>query len=83
MQATIQKWGNSQGVRINKELLEQSRLAVGEKVEIVASDGQVIIIRPMPATKKRYKLEDLVARIPKVHEAAKDDFGAPVGQEEW
>jgi len=82
MQATIQKWGNSQGVRINKEILEQSRLAVGEKVEIVAGDGQVII-RPVPAAKKRYKLEDLIARIPKGCKASEEDFGAPVGKEEW
>jgi antitoxin MazE len=82
MRATIQKWGNSQGVRINKEILEQSRLAVGEKVEILAADGQVII-RPVPAAKKRYKLEDLVAGIPENHKTSEEDFGAPVGKEEW
>lgn len=82
MMATIQKWGNSQGVRINKEILEQSRLAVGEKVEIVAGEGQVII-RPAPSAKKHYKLEDLVARIPKGYKTAEEDFGGSMGKEEW
>jgi len=82
MRATIQKWGNSQGVRINKEILEQSRLSVGEKVEVVAGEGHVII-RPAPPVKKQYKLEELVARIPKGYKASEEDLGEPVGKEEW
>lgn len=81
MRATIQKWGNSQGIRINKEILEQSHLTVGDKVEIFAKDGQVIV---QPETKKKkYHLEDLVARIPEGYKSSEEDLGAPVGREEW
>jgi antitoxin MazE len=82
MRSSIQKWGNSQGIRINKEILEQSRLAVGDKVEIFAKDGKVIV-QPLPEVRKRYSLEDLVSRIPKGHKISKEDFGKPVGKEKW
>jgi len=82
MRATIQKWGNSQGIRINKEILEQSHLAVGDKVEIFTKDRQVIV-QPLPEVRKKYRLEDLVARIPKGYKLFEEDFGAPVGKEEW
>jgi antitoxin MazE len=82
MRATIQKWGNSQGIRINKEILEQSHLAVGDKVEIFTKDGQVIV-QPLPEIRKKYRLEDLVARLPKGYKPSEEDLGAPVGKEEW
>ncbi len=82
MRATIQKWGNSQGIRINKEILEQSHLSVGDKVEIFTKDGQVIV-QPLPEIGNKYRLEDLVAQIPKGHKPSEEDFGAPVGKEEW
>jgi len=82
MRSSIQKWGNSQGIRINKEILEQSRLVVGDKVEIFTKDGKVIV-QPLPEVRKRYSLEDLVSRIPKGHKISKEDFGKPVGKEKW
>lgn len=44
MRARIIKIGNSQGIRIPKLILEQTRL--GEEVELEAQDDQ-IIIRPV------------------------------------
>jgi antitoxin MazE len=81
MRATIQKWGNSQGIRINKEILEQTHLSVGDNVEVFAKDGLVIV---QPETrKKKYRLEDLVARIPAGYTSSEEPMGAPVGREEW
>lgn len=41
MRARIIKIGNSQGIRIPKVVLEQTKL--GEEVELEAQDGQLII----------------------------------------
>jgi antitoxin MazE len=49
MRARIIKIGNSQGVRIPKIFLEQTRL--GEEVEIETQDDQ-IIIRPVLRTRQ-------------------------------
>jgi antitoxin MazE len=45
MTTKIKKWGNSQGLRLSKQLLEDARLAVGDDVEVSARDG-VIFIAP-------------------------------------
>jgi antitoxin MazE len=55
---------------------------VGDKVEIFTKDGQVIV-QPLPEVGKKYRLEDLVARIPKGYKPSEEDLGAPVGKEEW
>ncbi len=49
MRTRIIKIGNSQGIRIPKPLLEQSRL--GEEVEIEAQRGRIVI---QPAHRPRH-----------------------------
>jgi antitoxin MazE len=43
MLVKVQRWGNSQGLRLSKQLLEQANIAVGEDIEIVAKKGQIIL----------------------------------------
>ena len=43
MQATIQKWGNSQGIRIPKAILELSNIKENEQVQLVAEENAIII----------------------------------------
>ena len=43
MLSKIQKWGNSQGVRIPKILLEDSDIETGEEVDISVRDGKIVI----------------------------------------
>ncbi|MFZ1730273.1 MAG: AbrB/MazE/SpoVT family DNA-binding domain-containing protein [Bacteroidota bacterium] len=82
MQTTIQKWGNSQGLRIPKTLLEEVDIGVGESVEIDVLEGKIII---SPTRKKRgaVSLQDLVSKIPKGKRSKEKDWGPPVGKEVW
>lgn len=82
MQTKIQKWGNSQGLRLNKELLQSAGFKIGDEVEIKLEGGTLVI---MPARKIRgkYRLEDLVARIPEDLQPEEVDWGEPSGGEEW
>ena len=64
MVAKIQKWGNSQGLRLAKQMLEDAHLAVGDEVD-VATRGGVIVIAPMRRIRGKQSLEDLVSRIPR------------------
>jgi antitoxin MazE len=80
IKAKLQKWGNSQGLRLSKQTLDLADLAVGDEVEIIADDSQ-ILIRKMP--RPRYDLAELVSRIPKDYQAEEVDLGPPVGREEW
>jgi antitoxin MazE len=43
MQAVIQKWGNSQAIRLPKVILETANLKENEPVQIFAEQDQIII----------------------------------------
>jgi antitoxin MazE len=82
MHTKIQKWGNSQGLRLAKNVLEDARLGVGDEVDIAVRDG-IIVIAPIRKIRGRYRLEDLVAQIPEDYHASEVNWGGAVGKEAW
>ena len=82
MVTKVQKWGNSQGLRVPKDVLEQAQIGVGDDVQVSVLAGR-IIVEPVTKIRGRYKLKALVAKIPKGYRAAEVEWGAPVGKEVW
>lgn len=82
MLAKVQKWGNSQGLRLSRRVLEDVQISVGEEVDVVVRDG-TIVVAPVKRVRGRYSLRRLVARIPKEYRAKELDWGKPVGKEAW
>ena len=82
MLAKIQKWGNSQGLRLTKNLLSEAGIDVGDAVDISVKDGH-ITLTPVAIRRGKHNLEDLVARIPDNHETVETDWGPPAGKENW
>ena len=82
MLAKIQKWGNSQGLRLAKNLLADAQLNIGDEVDISVKDG-IMIVAPAKRIRGRHKLEDLVARIPENYQTREVDWGEPIGKEAW
>lgn len=82
MLAKIQKWGNSQGLRLAKNLLAEAQIQVGDEVNISVKSG-VIVVSPAKKIRGRYKLEELVTRIPENYQTCEFDWGKPIGKEEW
>jgi len=82
MLAKIQKWGNSQGLRIAKNLLTDVRLGVGDEVDISVREG-IMIVAPVKRIRGRHSIEDLAARIPKNYQPSEVDWGEPAGKEVW
>ena len=82
MHTKIQKWGNSQGLRLAKNVLEDARLAVGDEVDVAVRDG-TIVIAPIREIRGRHRLEDLVAQIPEDYHPGEVDWGEPIGKEAW
>jgi antitoxin MazE len=82
MIAKIQKWGNSQGIRFPKGVMEEAAIAVGDEVEVRVRRG-AIVVRPARRVRGKVRLKDLLARMPAGCTPAEVDWGKPVGKEAW
>lgn len=82
MIAKVQKWGNSQGLRLSKELLSGVEIGVGDEVEVTARDG-AILIEPVRRVRGRRDLNELVSRIPGNYKPGGEEWGRPAGKEVW
>jgi antitoxin MazE len=82
MLAKIQKWGNSQGLRLGKNMLADAQLGIGDAVDISVKDG-IMIVTPAKKIRGRHRLRDLVARIPEDYQTIEVEWGDPVGKEAW
>lgn len=80
MYATIQKWGNSQAIRLPKGILEAADLHENDRVEI-NTDNDSIVIKRM--NKKHKKLEERIAEYSEDYRPSEWDTGAAKGNEGW
>ena len=80
MVAKVQRWGNSQGLRLPKHVLETADISVGDDVEVIPQEGQIIIKK---VSKRKFDLAEMVSRMPRDYKACEESFGKPVGKEEW
>jgi len=82
MLTKVQKWGNSQGLRLARNVLEDARIEVGDEVDVVVQDG-VIVVAPARRIRGKQRIEDLVSQIPPDYQPGETDWGKPVGREAW
>ena len=82
MVTKVQSWGNSQGLRLSKQVLADAHVSVGDDVDVAVRDG-VIVVTPVKRTREKVSLAKLVAQIPKDYKPEEADWGAPVGREVW
>ncbi len=77
MQAVIQKWGNSQAVRLPRAVLDAANMNENDAVSIDVQEN-IITLRKLP---QRRTLDDLFAGYTGDYKPAEYDFGADVGLE--
>jgi antitoxin MazE len=82
MLTKIQKWGNSQGLRLPKNLLADAQISIGDEVDVKVEEG-IITVSALRRKRGRHNLKDLVAKIPKNYRTAEVSWGEPVGKEVW
>lgn len=80
MLSKVQKWGNSQGLRLPKHILEDAQIVVGDDVDVTVHKKQIVVRK---ASRRRFDLSEMVARMPRNYKVEEDSFGAPVGKEQW
>jgi len=78
----VQKWGNSQGLRLSKELLSDAEIAVGDAVDVAVSDG-VIVVTPVRRRRGGVDLAQLVREIPADYSPGEVEWGPATGKEVW
>lgn len=80
MQAQVREWGNSQGIRLSKEVLKSAGIAVNEVLDVSVSNGVITLAKPF-----RHKtLEERASEYDgKLMLDGEYDWGEPVGREVW
>lgn len=82
MTTSIQKWGNSQGVRIPKYLLDAVKLSTNDEIVIRAESDMLIIEKAAP-TAARKTIKELFADYDGEYEPQEIDWGEQAGREVW
>jgi len=80
MKAIIQKWGNSQGVRIPKNILEAVSLKENDAVRIEAEKDCIVIF---PEINKHRTLEERFAGYTEKMRCEEWQTDKPEGKEAW
>lgn len=83
MMAKVQKWGNSLAVRIPKSLAQEVRVEEGTRVDLTANALGMLVLRPRRRRRRKYTLEELLAKVTPENIHPEIDFGPPVGREVW
>ena len=81
MQASISKWGNGQGVRLNKGLLDVLNLKVDDPIDISVKNNKIIISKL--EEKPKVTMKSLFENYKGDYKPELVDFGEPVGREIW
>ena len=80
MQTQVKSWGNSQGIRISKEVLQEADIAVDDMLDIKVSNGVIMLVK----TFRHKSLEERAAEYGgKLDLDGEFDWGEPVGREIW
>ena len=80
MQTQVKAWGNSQGIRISKDILKEANIFVNDVLNVNVSNGQILLTKPY-----RHKtLEERAADFGgKLNLDGEFDWGQPAGREVW
>ncbi len=76
---TIQKWGNSQGIRIPKSILKAVNWKADEELSVFTENDKIII----EPKKKRKNIVELFENFYGEYKPVEMEWGDPVGEEIW
>lgn len=80
MQTQIKEWGNSQGIRLPKEVLKNAGIALNDILDVTVSNGVITLTKPFA----HKTLEQRAAAFDgKLLLDGEYDWGEPIGKEVW
>ena len=72
MQTQVKAWGNSQGIRLPKDILQEANVEINDMLEVKVSDGMIMLVK----TFRHQKLEERA-------ENGEYEWDKPEGREVW
>ena len=80
MQTQVKEWGNSQGIRLSKNILKRAGISINEILDITVSNGTITLTKSF----QHKTLEERAAEFDgKLLLDGEYDWGKPVGKEVW
>lgn len=80
MEARLQKWGNSDGIRIPSSILKSLNLKTNDKVELIQENDKIIITKPI---KEKISLEERFTNYKGENLAKEFTWDNDLGKEIW
>lgn len=80
MEAKLQKWGNSDGIRIPNSFLKSLNLKTNDKVELIQENDKIIIYKPK---KEKMCLKEKFENYNGENLAKEYTWDEPQGKELW
>ena len=80
MQVQVKAWGNSQGIRISKDILQEANIEMNDVLDVKVVDGIITLMKPF-----RHKtLEERAAEFNgELNLDGEYKWDEPVGREVW
>lgn len=80
MEARLQKWGNSVGIRIPSNILKSLNLKLDDKIDLIEEDNKIIISK---SKKDKISLEERFKNYNGKELENDFEWDEPVGREIW
>jgi antitoxin MazE len=79
MEAKVQKWGNSNGIRIPSSILKELGITVNDILSLKQEDNRIVIEKP----KKKYSFNERAKKYKGDNLSKEFEWDEPRGKEIW
>lgn len=80
MIAQIKSWGNSQGIRLSKELLDSLGMHLNEYLDVKVQDGNILLSKSFKHKTLEERVYEFEGKLGPYEEV---QWGDPTGRETW
>lgn len=80
MVVQVKAWGNSQGIRIPKSVLQEAGIALDEKLNVEIEKGKIVLYRSFRHKTLEERIRESGCELTGIGEI---DWGKPQGNEVW
>lgn len=79
MQTQVRAWGNSQGIRLPKDVLQEAGIILNDKLDVQVSEGMIKLVKPFRHKTLEERAEQYNGDL---NLDGEFDWGEPMGREE-